>query len=94
VLKVVTGAAALETGTVSMSERFRCPTMRVGEFAIHDSHPHLVQTMMLGTTIANPATSIARYRADGRGTPRRLPSLVRVREDTEEATESRGVPQR
>jgi cell division protein FtsI (penicillin-binding protein 3) len=53
VLKVVTAAAALETGTVSMSERFRVPdAMRVGEFTIHDSHPHPVQTMTLGDMIA------------------------------------------
>jgi cell division protein FtsI (penicillin-binding protein 3) len=53
VLKVVTAAAALETGTVSMTERFHVPdAMRVDEFVIHDSHPHPVQTMMLSDIIA------------------------------------------
>ncbi len=53
VLKVVTAAAAIETGTVSMSERFQVPdAMRVGEFTIHDSHAHPVQTMLLSDIIA------------------------------------------
>jgi len=54
VLKVVTAAAALETGTVSMTERFQVPdAMKLDEFfTIHDSHPHPVQTMTLGDIIA------------------------------------------
>jgi cell division protein FtsI (penicillin-binding protein 3) len=53
VLKVVTAAAALETGAVSMTERFQVPdAMRIDEFTIHDSHPHPVQAMMLGDIIA------------------------------------------
>lgn len=53
VLKVVTAAAALETGTVSMTERFQVPdAMKVDEFTIHDSHPHPVQAMMLADIIA------------------------------------------
>jgi cell division protein FtsI (penicillin-binding protein 3) len=53
VLKVVTAAAALETGTVSMTERFQVPdAMKIDEFTIHDSHTHPVQTMTLGDIIA------------------------------------------
>jgi cell division protein FtsI (penicillin-binding protein 3) len=53
VLKVVTAAAALETGTVSMTERFQVPdAMKIDEFTIHDSHPHPVQTMTLADIIA------------------------------------------
>jgi cell division protein FtsI (penicillin-binding protein 3) len=53
VLKVVTAAAALETGTVSMTERFQVPdAMKIDEFTIHDSHPHPVQTMTLSDIIA------------------------------------------
>jgi cell division protein FtsI (penicillin-binding protein 3) len=53
VLKVVTAAAALETGMVSMTERFQVPdAMKIDEFTIHDSHPHPVQTMTLADIIA------------------------------------------
>ena len=39
--KIITAAAALETGAVSLEERFRVPaSMKVGPFTIRDSHEH------------------------------------------------------
>jgi cell division protein FtsI (penicillin-binding protein 3) len=50
--KVITAAAALETGSVSVFDRFHVPSqMRVGQFTIHDSHAHPVETMSLGDII-------------------------------------------
>lgn len=51
--KIITAAAALESGTVSLTQRFQVPdSMQVDEYTIHDSHPHPVQTMMLSDIIA------------------------------------------
>lgn len=51
--KIITVAAALETGTVGLEERFRVPAqMKVGPFTIHDSHVHPVETMTIGDIIA------------------------------------------
>lgn len=50
--KIITAAAALETGRVSLDERFRVPaTMEVGPFTIHDAHAHPVETMTIGDII-------------------------------------------
>jgi cell division protein FtsI (penicillin-binding protein 3) len=50
--KVITAAAALETGSVSVFDRFHVPAqMQVGAFMIHDSHVHPVETMTLGDII-------------------------------------------
>ncbi len=50
--KVITAAAALETGSVSVFDRFHVPSqMQVGRFTIHDSHVHPVETMSLGDII-------------------------------------------
>lgn len=52
--KVITAAAALETGAVAPTERFRVPAVRiVGGFTIHDSHPHPVESMTIGDIIAH-----------------------------------------
>jgi cell division protein FtsI (penicillin-binding protein 3) len=52
VAKTVTAAAAIESGTVSLWQRFRVPAeMRVGDYTIHDSHPHPVETMTLGDIV-------------------------------------------
>jgi cell division protein FtsI (penicillin-binding protein 3) len=52
--KVVTAAAALESGAVGVREVFRVPwSMRVGGYTVHDSHPHGVQTMTLGEIVAH-----------------------------------------
>ena len=51
--KIITAAAALESGTVSLTQRFQVPaSMQVDEYTIHDSHPHPVQTMMLSDIVA------------------------------------------
>ncbi len=51
--KIITAAAALETGAVGLDERFRVPAqMKVGPFTIHDSHVHPVETMTIGDIIA------------------------------------------
>ena len=47
--KIITAAAALETGSVSLDQRFRVPSsMQVGPFTIYDSHVHPIETMTLG----------------------------------------------
>ena len=50
--KIITAAAALETGSVSLKERFRVPaSMKVGPFTIRDSHVHPVESMTIGDII-------------------------------------------
>lgn len=50
--KIITAAAAIETGAVSLDQRFRVPaTLKVGPFTIEDSHPHPVQSMTIGDII-------------------------------------------
>jgi cell division protein FtsI (penicillin-binding protein 3) len=51
--KVVTAAAALETGAVGLREVFEVPWwMKVGGYTVNDSHPHAVQDMTLGDIVA------------------------------------------
>jgi cell division protein FtsI (penicillin-binding protein 3) len=51
--KVITAAAALETGRVGVSERFTVPDSRhVMGFVLHDSHTHAPEEMTLGDIIA------------------------------------------
>ena len=51
--KIITAAAAIESGDVSTSQRFHVPaSMKVDQYTIHDSHPHPVETMTLGDIIA------------------------------------------
>ena len=51
--KVVTAAAALETGVVGLREVFRVPSwMRVGGYTVNDSHAHPIQDMTLGDIVA------------------------------------------
>lgn len=53
VSKIITAAAALETGSVSLTQRFEVPaSMRVGPFTISDSHEHPVEPMTLGDIIS------------------------------------------
>lgn len=50
--KIITAAAAIETGAVSLDQRFRVPaSMRVGPFTIHDSHTHPIESMTIGDII-------------------------------------------
>jgi len=52
--KVVTAAAALESGSVGVREIFQVPWwMRVGGYTVNDSHSHLVQPMTLGDIVAH-----------------------------------------
>ena len=51
--KVVTAAAALETGAVGLREVFQVPWwMKVGGYTVNDSHPHPVQDMTLADIVA------------------------------------------
>lgn len=51
--KIVTAAAAIESGSVSITQRFQVPSsMQVGGYTIHDSHAHGLETMTLGDIIA------------------------------------------
>ncbi|MEO8423020.1 MAG: penicillin-binding protein 2 [Actinomycetota bacterium] len=51
--KVITAAAAIESGTVSITQRFQVPdSMQVDEYTIHDSHAHPVETMTLADIVA------------------------------------------
>jgi cell division protein FtsI (penicillin-binding protein 3) len=53
VSKIITAAAALETGAVSVTQTLHVPaSMTVGPFTIYDSHPHPVERMTLGDIIA------------------------------------------
>jgi len=50
--KIITAAAALETGAVSLERRFAVPaSMEVGPFTIRDSHVHPVESMTIGDII-------------------------------------------
>jgi cell division protein FtsI (penicillin-binding protein 3) len=52
--KVVTAAAALETGAVGLREVFEVPWwMRVGGYTVNDSHRHAVQPMTLGDIVVH-----------------------------------------
>ena len=51
--KVITAAAAIQEALLPLDERLSVPwTMRVGDFVIHDSHPHAVMRMTLGDIVA------------------------------------------
>ncbi len=51
--KVITAAAAIESGAVSITQRFQVPdSMQVDQYTIHDSHPHPVETMTLADIVA------------------------------------------
>jgi cell division protein FtsI (penicillin-binding protein 3) len=51
--KVITAAAAVEERALPLDQRLSVPsTMKVGDFTIHDAHPHSMQQMTLGDVIA------------------------------------------
>lgn len=51
--KVITAAATIQERALPLDERLSVPwTMRVGDFTIHDSHPHPVTRMTLADIIA------------------------------------------
>ncbi len=52
--KIVTAAAALESGAVGVREVFDVPSwMRVGGYTVNDSHSHPVEAMTLGDIVAH-----------------------------------------
>jgi cell division protein FtsI (penicillin-binding protein 3) len=63
--KIITAAAAIETRSVTLDERFAVPAARrVSGFTIHDSHPHPVERMTLGDIIAKSSNIGASLVAD------------------------------
>jgi cell division protein FtsI (penicillin-binding protein 3) len=54
VSKIITAAAALQTGAVNIEQRFRVPaSMQVGPFLIQDSEVHPIESMTLGDIITH-----------------------------------------
>ncbi len=52
--KVITAAAAIEERSLSINERLSVAwTMQVGDYVIHDSHPHGTMQMTLGDIVAH-----------------------------------------
>lgn len=63
--KIITAAAGLEVGGVSMSQRFSVPWERtIGTYTIHDSHVHPVEQMTLGDIITESSNIGASEVAD------------------------------
>ena len=51
--KIITAAAAIDSRSVSLWQRFQVPDqVKIGTYTIHDSHPHPIQAMTLGDIIA------------------------------------------
>jgi len=68
--KIITAAAGLEVGGVSMSQRFSVPSSRtIGTFTIHDSEVHPVEQMTLGDIITKSSNIGASEVADKVGAP-------------------------
>jgi cell division protein FtsI (penicillin-binding protein 3) len=69
--KIITAAAAIETGAVSLDQRFRVPAwMRVGPFTIHDAHTHPVESMTIGDIITRSSNIGAALIAEQVGSER------------------------
>jgi cell division protein FtsI (penicillin-binding protein 3) len=63
--KIITAAAALESGTMGVHDTLRVPGVRDVDGAyIHDSHPHAPETMTLGDIIAESSNVGASLVAD------------------------------
>lgn len=63
--KIITAAAGLEVGGVSMTQRFTVPSSRtIGTFTIHDSEVHPVEQMTLGDIITQSSNIGATEVAD------------------------------
>jgi cell division protein FtsI (penicillin-binding protein 3) len=75
--KIITAAAALETGAVSLDRRFSVPaSMEVGPFTISDSHVHPVESMTIGDIITESSNIGAALIAEQVGSVR-LDSFMR-----------------
>jgi cell division protein FtsI (penicillin-binding protein 3) len=69
--KVITAAAAIEEHVIPLDQRLVVPwTMRVGDYTIHDSHPHAPERMTLGDIVAQSSNIGAVMVADRLGAPR------------------------
>jgi cell division protein FtsI (penicillin-binding protein 3) len=69
--KVITAAAAVQEHVISLRERLTVPwTMRVGDYTIHDSHPHAPEAMTLGDIVAQSSNIGAVMIADRLGAAR------------------------
>jgi cell division protein FtsI (penicillin-binding protein 3) len=69
--KVITAAAAVEEHAISLRTRLTVPwTMRVGDYTIHDSHPHPPEQMTLGDIVAQSSNIGAVMVADRLGAAR------------------------
>ncbi|HEX6131110.1 MAG TPA: penicillin-binding protein 2 [Actinomycetota bacterium] len=76
--KVITAAAALETGAVAPAEVFRVPSTReVGGFTIHDSHEHPIAPMTLADIIAESSNIGSSLVADEVGSERMASAFAR-----------------
>jgi cell division protein FtsI (penicillin-binding protein 3) len=66
--KIVTAAAAIETRSVSLTDRFVVPAYRiVGGYTIHDAHPHPAEAMTIADIIAESSNVGASLLADRAG---------------------------
>jgi cell division protein FtsI (penicillin-binding protein 3) len=69
--KVITAAATVQERSLPLDERLSVPwKMRVGDFTIHDSHPHGVEQMTLGDIVAQSSNIGAVEVAERLGAPR------------------------
>jgi cell division protein FtsI (penicillin-binding protein 3) len=69
--KVITAAAAVQEHAIPLDERLAVPwKMRVGDFLIHDAHPHGVERMTLGDIVAQSSNIGAVHVAERLGAPR------------------------
>jgi len=76
--KVITAAAAVEEHVLPLDRRLAIPDqMRVGDFVIHDSHPHPVERMTLADIIAESSNVGAIHIADLVGSERMAEYLSR-----------------
>ncbi|HJS26601.1 MAG TPA: penicillin-binding protein 2 [Actinomycetota bacterium] len=68
--KVITAAAAIQEGSLSLNQRLSVSwTMQVGDYVIHDSHPHGVMQMTLGDIVAESSNIGAVHVANRVGAP-------------------------
>jgi cell division protein FtsI (penicillin-binding protein 3) len=76
--KVITAAAALESGAVSLTETFSVPAVRnVDGFAIHDAHTHPVERMTLADIIVESSNVGSTMVADEVGSERLAAAFAR-----------------
>ena len=69
--KVITAAAALETGEVGLADVFAVPATRdIDGYTIHDSHPHAITSMTLADIIAESSNIGSSLVADRVGSER------------------------